>query len=143
MHISGRAFVMTALRRDDSCKMEEPSRSRQDGEPPAPPSLPPLDALRFFEAAARHLSFGKAGDELHVAEGAVSHRVLVLEEALGVPLFRRLPRHLELTQNGERLARGIREGFGHIARAVGGLEREAVAGPLAVGMPPSLAARWL
>ncbi|HEY0524465.1 MAG TPA: LysR substrate-binding domain-containing protein [Stellaceae bacterium] len=135
---------MTALRLDDSHTMEEPSRSRQDGEPPAAPrSLPPLDALRFFEAAARHLSFSKAGDELHVAEGAVNHRILALEEALGIPLFRRLPRHLELTANGERLARGIRDGFDHIARAVGGLEREVVAGPLAVGMPSSLAARWL
>jgi LysR family glycine cleavage system transcriptional activator len=60
-----------------------------------------------------------------------------------VTLFRRLPGRLELTLNGERLARGIHDGFGLIARAVGALEREVVAGPLTVGMPPSFAARWL
>jgi LysR family glycine cleavage system transcriptional activator len=135
---------MKALRLDDSRRTEEPPRSRRNDESPAlPPFLPPLDALRLFEAAARHLCFAKAGDELHLTEGAISHRIVALEEALGVPLFRRLPRRLELTANGERLARGVREALDHIACAVGGLEREVVAGPLTVGMPPSFAARWL
>ena len=63
--------------------------------------LPPLNGLRAFEAAARHLSFTRAADELGVTPGAVSQQVKSLEGALGVTLFRRLPRSLILTDEGE------------------------------------------
>src|SRR5687767_7733005 len=63
--------------------------------------LPPLNALRAFDAAARHLSFKRAALELHVTPGAVSHQVKQLEEYLGVPLFRRLTRALELTREAQ------------------------------------------
>ncbi len=62
--------------------------------------LPPLNALRAFEAAARHLSFTKAAEELFVTQAAISHQIKALEEMLGVRLFRRYNRRLELTQAG-------------------------------------------
>ncbi|MFX8278064.1 LysR family transcriptional regulator, partial [Acinetobacter baumannii] len=70
--------------------------------------LPPLNALRVFEAAARHLSFTRAAEELHVTQAAVSHQIRTLEEWLGVPLFLRLNRALTLTQAGESLLPGVR-----------------------------------
>ena len=63
-------------------------------------ALPPLHALRAFEAAARHESFSKAADELCVTQGAVSRQIMALEEWLGVPLFRRLTRRVELSGPG-------------------------------------------
>ena len=63
--------------------------------------LPPLGTLRTFEAAARHLSFTRAAEELHVTQAAVSYQIKRLEEDLGLPLFRRLPRHLLLTDEGQ------------------------------------------
>ena len=68
-----------------------------------PTRLPPLNALRAFEAAARHLSFKIAAQELHVTAGAVSHQVKLLEDHLGVPLFRRLTRALELTTEAQAM----------------------------------------
>ena len=65
-------------------------------------ALPPLNALRVFEVAARQLSFTRAADELHVTQNAVSHQMRLLEAHLGVPLFVRLPRRLELTAHGRR-----------------------------------------
>ncbi len=65
--------------------------------------LPSLNALRAFEAAARHLSFSRAGRELHVTPSAVSHQVRGLEEELGLRLFERRPRALRLTPAGARL----------------------------------------
>ena len=65
--------------------------------------LPPLNALRTFEAAARHLSFTKAAAELFVTQAAVSHQIKALEEYLGMPLFRRLNRALMLTDEGQAL----------------------------------------
>ena len=65
--------------------------------------LPPLVALRAFEAAARHLSFTRAAEELSVTHGAISHQVRGLEAYLGFALFRRLPRRLVLTEAGEAL----------------------------------------
>lgn len=106
--------------------------------------LPPLDALRAFEAAARHLSFTRAAEEIHVTQGAVSHRVRALEAELGVPLFRRLTRRLELTEAGETLALAVRRGLEEIAGALGALEQGgALEGPLRVSVLPSFASRWL
>jgi LysR family glycine cleavage system transcriptional activator len=79
--------------------------------------LPPLNGLRCFEAAARHLSFRRAADELGVTPGAVSQQVKSLEAALGIMLFRRLPRSLILTDQGEAYLPDITSAFDLISRA--------------------------
>jgi LysR family glycine cleavage system transcriptional activator len=79
--------------------------------------LPPLNGLRSFEAAARHLSFTRAADELGVTPGAVSQQVKSLERALGITLFRRLPRSLILTDEGEAYRPSISSAFDLISRA--------------------------
>jgi LysR family glycine cleavage system transcriptional activator len=105
--------------------------------------LPALEALRFFEAASRHASFTKAAKELCVSQAAVSHRIQALEAELGISLFRRLTRRVELTPEGERLAEGVRGGLARIARAIGDLDRGDEIGPLHVSVLPSFASRWL
>ncbi len=105
--------------------------------------VPLLDGLRVFEAAARHASFTRAAAELCVTPAAVSRRVQALERDLGVVLFRRLTRRLELTEAGLRLAAGVREGLERIACAVQDLGDEPHTGPLTVTMLPSFASRWL
>jgi DNA-binding transcriptional LysR family regulator len=88
--------------------------------------LPPLNALRAFEAAARHLSLTRAAEELGVTQAAVSHQVKGLEDALGVKLFRRLTRALALTSSGAALAPELNAAFVRIATAVDrAREREA------------------
>src|SRR3954451_17421534 len=79
--------------------------------------LPPLNGLRSFEAAARHLSFTRAADELCVTPGAVSQQVKSLEKALGVALFRRLTRSLVLTEEGEAYLPAIQSAFAIISKA--------------------------
>jgi LysR family transcriptional regulator, glycine cleavage system transcriptional activator len=79
--------------------------------------LPPLNALRAFEAAARHLSFKLAAHELHVTPGAVAQQVKGLEAQLGVALFERLYRQLALTSVGQAYLPPLREAFGRIAAA--------------------------
>jgi LysR family transcriptional regulator, glycine cleavage system transcriptional activator len=79
--------------------------------------LPPLNGLRSFEAAARHLSFTRAADELSVTPGAVSQQVKSLERALGITLFRRLPRSLVLTDEGEAYLPAIKSAFDIISKA--------------------------
>jgi LysR family glycine cleavage system transcriptional activator len=79
--------------------------------------LPPLNGLRSFEAAARHLSFTRAADELSVTPGAVSQQVKSLERALGITLFRRLPRSLVLTDEGEAYLPAIQSAFNIISAA--------------------------
>lgn len=79
--------------------------------------LPPLNGLRAFEAAARHLGFTRAADELGVTAGAVSQQVKTLEAALGITLFRRLPRSLVLTEDGAAYLPQISAAFEIIARA--------------------------
>jgi LysR family transcriptional regulator, glycine cleavage system transcriptional activator len=80
--------------------------------------LPPLNGLRAFEAAARHLSFKRAADELAVTPGAVSQQVKTLERAMGVTLFRRLHRALVLTPSGEALVPPISAAFHTISKAM-------------------------
>jgi LysR family glycine cleavage system transcriptional activator len=104
--------------------------------------LPPLASLRAFDAAARHLSFKRAADELHVTPAAVSQQMKALEEYLGVPLFRRLTRALELTPQGLAMLPKLREGFECLAAAVA-TTRDAGDGALTVTAPPSFASRWL
>ena len=79
----------------------------------------PLNALRAFEAAARHLNFTRAGLELCVSQGAVSHQVAQLERRLGTRLFHRLPRGLALTDEGHALVPVVADAFDHIAATLG------------------------
>jgi LysR family transcriptional regulator, glycine cleavage system transcriptional activator len=105
--------------------------------------LPPLNALRAFEAAARHLSFKKAAVELHVTAGAVSHQVKLLEAHLGVPLFRRLTRALELTPEGQTMLPKVRAGLENLQEAVDQLRLRESRVVLNVAAPPNFASRWL
>jgi LysR family glycine cleavage system transcriptional activator len=103
----------------------------------------PLNALRAFEAAARHLSFKKAAVELHVTAGAVSHQVKVLEDYLGVELFRRLTRALELTPEAEAMLPKVREGLDNLGQALERVRQRRATHALSVITPPNFAARWL
>ncbi|WP_028136087.1 LysR family transcriptional regulator [Bradyrhizobium japonicum] len=85
-------------------------------------ALPPLNALRAFEAAARHLSFKLAAHELHVTPAAVGQQVKALEARLGVQLFERLHKQLILTAAGQAYLPGVSEGFRHIAEATSQLK---------------------
>ncbi|HET9650918.1 MAG TPA: transcriptional regulator GcvA [Usitatibacter sp.] len=105
--------------------------------------LPPLNALRAFEAAARHLSFKKAARELHVTAGAVSHQVKLLEDHLGVALFRRLTRALELTAEAQAMLPKVREGLDSLAAAVERVRAREELCALTVMAPPNFSARWL
>ena len=96
--------------------------------------LPPLNALRAFEAAARHLSFKQAAHELHVTAGAVSQQVRLLEERLGVQLFERLTRQVILTPAGEAYLTPIRKAFGRIAEATAALRPEGITNLLHIGV---------
>jgi len=100
--------------------------------------LPPLNGLRSFEAAARHLSFTRAADELSVTPGAVSQQVKSLEQALGIKLFRRLPRSLVLTAEGEAYLPAIEQAFDIISKATE-LTAPALGGrKLRLGVAPKL-----
>ena len=105
--------------------------------------LPPLNALRAFEAAARHLSFAMAAKELHVTPAAISHQVRGLEDYLGLRLFRRLKRGLELARAGRVLLPKLSEGFERMADAVEDMRSIEEEGTLAVSAATSFATRWL
>lgn len=105
--------------------------------------LPPLNALRAFETAARHLSFAMAAKELHVTPAAISHQVKGLEDYFGQRLFRRLKRGLELTRAGQVLLPKLSEGFHRLGDAVAEMRGIDDEGALAVSAAPSFATRWL
>lgn len=105
--------------------------------------LPPLNALRAFESAARHLSFKKAADELSVTPTAVSHQIRGLEDYLGVGLFHRRTRAVELTDEGKAMLPKVREGLECFAAAVELTHARRGMGGLSVSAPPSFATRWL
>ena len=105
--------------------------------------LPPLNALKAFEAAARHLSVKKAAAELSVTPAAVSHQIKALEDYLGVQLFHRQSRALELTEPARACLPKLREGFDNLAQAVERLRAHKGGGTLMVSAAPSFAARWL
>jgi LysR family transcriptional regulator, glycine cleavage system transcriptional activator len=105
--------------------------------------FPPLNALRAFEAAARHLSFKKAAQELHVTAGAIGHQVKLLEDHLGVALFRRLTRALELTTDAQAMLPKVREGLDALQAAVERVRERGEMVSLTVVAPPGFAARWL
>jgi len=99
--------------------------------------LPPLNALRAFEAAGRHLSFKQAAHELHVTPGAVSQQVRLLEERLGVQLFERLTRQVILTSAGEAYLTRVRRAFHGLADATAALKPEGVTTLLHIGVHAS------
>ena len=105
--------------------------------------LPPLNALRAFEAAARHLSFAKAAEELNVTPAAVSHQIKALEEILGTKLFRRAKRAIWLTEAGQACLPDLREGFERLAAGIERLRGLESSGILTVSTPPSFAGKWL
>ncbi len=105
--------------------------------------MPPLSALRAFEAAARHLSLTRAAVELHVTAGALSHQIRGLEELLGVKLFERRVRSIALTSAGKQLYPGLQTGFGHIREAVAGMDAAHSPNILVVSTSPGLTAKWL
>ena len=105
--------------------------------------LPPLNALRAFEAAGRHLSFTKAAAELNVTPAAVGHQVKALEELLGVPLFRRLTRALRLTDAGQAALPTLSQGFDKLAQGVEQMRAHCESGVLTISVSPSFGAMWL
>ena len=112
-------------------------------EPGVPRDLPPLNALRAFEAAGRHLSITKAADELCVTPAAVSHQVKTLEDYLEVRLFRRSRNSLFLTDAGQAFLPGLRAGFSELERAMNALREHDCRGPLVLSVAPIFATRWL
>jgi len=105
--------------------------------------LPPLNALRVFEAAARHLSFKDAASELSITQAAVSHQVKSLEEFLGVELFRRAGRGVQLTEAARACLPKLREGFDALAAAVETIRERGQETELMITAPPVFTARWL
>ncbi len=105
--------------------------------------LPPLTALRAFDAAARHMSFAKAADELSVTPAALSFQIKSLEQHLGAPLFQRLNRAVELTEAGATLAPGAAEGFQVLGQAWRTTQRLQDTQTLTVTAGPAFTAKWL
>jgi LysR family transcriptional regulator, glycine cleavage system transcriptional activator len=106
-------------------------------------SLPPLKSLRAFESAGRQLSFRKAAAELHVTPAAISHQIKLLEDHLGIQLFRRMTRTVELTEVGYTLLPKLKEAFEHVAQAVNSVRSYQDSGALSVCVPPLFGAKWL
>jgi LysR family transcriptional regulator, glycine cleavage system transcriptional activator len=105
--------------------------------------LPPLNALRAFEATARHASFSKAAEELHVTPAALSHQIRGLEDLLGLKLFVRRARAIEQTEAARLIYPGIRNGFESLRAAVEQLDRAKQDRILVVSASPGLTAKWL
>jgi LysR family transcriptional regulator, glycine cleavage system transcriptional activator len=108
-----------------------------------PDLLLPLNALRAFEAAARHLSFKRAADELHVTPAAIGHQIKNLEDFLGVPLFRRLNRAVLLTDAAQACLPDLREGFERLAAGVSRIRAYGGRRLLVVNVAPTFAIKWL
>lgn len=104
--------------------------------------LPPLNALQVFEAAGRHRSFTRAAEELHITQGAVSHRIRVLEESLGRPLFRRVGRAVELSEAGAAFLPVVQ---GALSLLTEGTDRVFASDSdvITVTLPPAFAMQWL
>ena len=104
---------------------------------------PPLNALRAFEAAARHLSLTRAAQELNVTPGALSHQIRGLEDHLGVRVFDRGVRSVTLTEAGRQLYPGLKAGFDHIHEALASVDRHSPSHLLVVSTAPGFTAKWL
>ncbi|MDB5429965.1 MAG: gcvA [Caulobacter sp.] len=114
--------------------MERPTERRR---------LPPLNALRAFEAAARHLNFSRAADELSVTPGAVSQQIQNLEDYVGAALFKRTPKGLLLTDAAQTALPALREAFDRLAEAASLLTAAVDGRRLTLTAAPSFAAKWL
>ena len=110
---------------------------------PVPRRLPPLNALKAFEAAARHESFTRAAEELCVTQGAVSHQVKSLEAELGLKLFNRERQRLVITEAGRSYLEVVRDALDRIAAGTERLLQRQSAGVLTVTTSPNFAAKWL
>jgi LysR family glycine cleavage system transcriptional activator len=104
--------------------------------------LPPLNALRFFEAVARHRSFIRAAEELHVTPAAVSQQIKLLEDHLGVTLFKR-GKTLVLNESASDALHHLSEAFDQIERTMLRVSSGSISGPLVISAPPAFSARWL
>lgn len=105
--------------------------------------LPALRTLRIFEAAARHLNYTRAAQELHLTHGAISHQMQALEERLGVRLIERDGRQARLTAAGEQLAEGVRGALDTLASTVERVRQRDDDRQLTISVLPSFAAAWL
>src|SRR5947208_12003806 len=105
--------------------------------------LPPLNALKAFEAAARHESFTRAAEELCVTQGAVSHQVKALELELGIKLFNRERQRLIITEAGRDYLAVLRDAFDRMAVGTERLVQRQTSGVLTVSTSPDFAAKWL
>ena len=103
----------------------------------------PLNGLRVFDAAARHLSFTRAADELAVTPAAVGQQIRALEDTLGVVLFRRTTRGLELTPEGEAGLEALRQGFLQFEEAVRAMQAGQSSKSLTIAAPRAVIAKWL
>lgn len=108
-----------------------------------PDRLPSLTSLRAFEAAARHMSFARAAEELFVTPAALSYQIKSLETELGQPLFRRLNRAVELTEAGRALAPGTADAFEKLMKTWRDVRRMQDSGVLTVTAGPAFTAKWL
>ncbi|MDG4882270.1 transcriptional regulator GcvA [Mesorhizobium sp. WSM4884] len=113
-----------------------------DLSPPQLAPLPPLQAIRVFEAVARHLSFTRAAQELGMTQAAASYQIKLLEERIGAPLFLRRPRQIELTEPGRRLAPAVSEAFAILGQAYAAA-RGGADGLLCVTTVLTFASNWL
>lgn len=105
--------------------------------------IPPLNALRAFEVAARHLSLVRAADELCVTPAAISHQIKGLEDYLRVPLFKRMKRRVVLTEQGQLILPELKQAFVLIERAMANLAKAESRDVLTVSATPAFAAKWL
>ncbi|MEM7188931.1 MAG: transcriptional regulator GcvA [Pseudomonadota bacterium] len=106
-------------------------------------NLPPLRALRAFEAAARHLSFARAAAELNVTPGAISHQIKALEDWLGSPLFHRMTRALRLTEAGARALPLLTDGFDKLADGAARMRLQGDDDLLTISVSPGFGSLWL
>ncbi len=105
--------------------------------------LPPLTTLAAFEAAARHLSFKNAAEELSVTPGAVSHQIKALEGYLEAPLFQRKHRSVDLTDDGKALYEALSTSFARISKTLSTIRDRSLGGKVTVGSTTAVAALWL
>lgn len=110
---------------------------------PTESRIPPLNALKAFEAAARRLNITRAAEELSVTPGAISQQIRILEQHAGAPLFHREGRQIALTELGAELYPLLHDGFDYLKRAGDLLYRPNRRHALAISVPPSFAAKWL
>ena len=111
--------------------------------PPRSLRLPPLSSLRAFEMAARHMSLTQAASELNVTQSAISRQIKNLEEFLGVELFKRLPRSLELTDDGARYATKLHDAFELLHEATESIVNQKRLTTLNINVLPTFAMKWL